>query len=216
MATKKSTKVDSLLVRGLMDAFHPLIAALDDQMDNFGVFKEQMAEADIGVEKASTRDNGIRFLLSGVLSNLYRQNFGVITVTKKGADGKEITNTYDNNRQRLLKSEIAWNKAKEEIAKTGTINEEDLKTQHWFYVNEARYNLHMDLMDAFQTVYMNIFNEPWEYTGKSTTKSEAKQVKLSPEELARILGETKKAADRSASRMNNPATETPNNGVRRV
>lgn len=179
MSRKKkisNTPVD-LLTMSLIQTFEPLVNALDFDMDNFGSLQQPNEDADSGQQLKSQRDNGIRFLVSGICQAIWRQNHGVIT-DKSG-------NVYDNSRQRLMRSE----KQKAELEKNFAqdVTSDDLNVLYWFKVNEERYHTQQNLLTAFTTLYRHITNEEWKPFGeKAADKAPATKRTLSPEELAKI------------------------------
>jgi hypothetical protein len=140
------------IVQSLLETFEPLVSSLDGETNDYGNLQKRMAHADAGYELPSSKDNGMKFLIGGICQSIWRQTHGVI----KNKDGQ----VFDNVKQRLAASE----KLRDEVARNiekGIIDERDLKTIHWFKVNEARYEAHENLLQAFATLYHHIFNEAW-------------------------------------------------------
>jgi hypothetical protein len=177
-ATKKVSKTPTdLLTMALIQTFEPLVNALDFDMDNFGSLQKPNEDSDTGQQLKSQRDNGIRFLVSGICQAIWRQNHGVIT-DKNG-------NVYDNSRQRLLRSE----KQKAELEKNFAqdVTTDDLAVLYWFKVNEERYHAQQNLLTAFTTLYRHITNEDWKpYGEKAADEKTTTKRTLSPEEIAKI------------------------------
>lgn len=176
-AKKVSNTPVDLLTMALIQTFEPLVNALDFDMDNFGYAQKPNEDTDTGGQTASQRDNGIRFLVSGICQAIWRQNHGVIT-DKKG-------NVYDNSRQRLMRSE----KQKAELEKNFAqdVTSDDLSVLYWFKVNEERYHVQENILSAFTTLYRHITGEDWKPYGEKAAdeKTSAKRT-LSPEDIAKL------------------------------
>lgn len=153
MATKKTnSKHMDALSASLMMTFEPLVKALDFTLDDYGVGQEQHDAADTGHDRPSMRDNGLRFLIGSQCQAIWRQAHGVI----RSKDGKT---TYNNAAQMLARSKTTKSIIEQKASEA--IEVEDLEALRWYRINEERLVLLDTLLDAYKTVYREIFHEDW-------------------------------------------------------
>lgn len=193
-ATPRSAAVKkeffSPLATALMETFAPVVKALDDKP---ALLMED--SADNGLTAPSMNDVALKIAFGTVLSFFHRQNNGTIRVQKKDKNGKPIEgqfNTYDNNKERLDKSEEA-------VSKLEDIDDKrSFATLYWHGVNEARYFAYNDMIHAWASVYREIFREDWKPMDEQnqTTVEKIDMSKLPETEKnkwAERLAEAKKA-----------------------
>lgn len=162
MAKKPAAQIKTVhdpLTDALRQAFDPLVFALDCELSDEGIGRKRLEMLDAGQTLPSAKDNSTRWLLDQFCKTLWRQNYGMGTVTRKRADGTEYQTNFDNNEQRLLKSRTT--KEMIDAKDIETWSEPDLQAQYWYHVNEARFDAINELLNAFATVYRDIFNENW-------------------------------------------------------
>jgi hypothetical protein len=180
----------NLLSQELFSCFEPLVKALDDRPALL-----QEASADNGQEMPSVLDSAMRYEISNMLSNLYRQNYGTITIQKKDPKtGRPTgaTTTLPNGKERLDASLMKVN----EMTEVST--NEDFAALHWLKVNEARFDTRNNLMSAIQAVYEEIFHESWKSVEQAPiTKAAAKDIPQ--EEKDRALAELQRVRNRMRS-----------------
>ncbi len=143
----------SPLAQALMTTLEPLVRALDDKP---ALLME--ASADNGQTQPSVNDVAMKIMFGTVMSFFHRQNVGEIRVPKKDKNGRPIPgqySTYDNNKERMDKSQEALSRL-EDIDDIRSFS-----TLYWAGVNEKRYDAYNDILYAFGSVYREIFNEEW-------------------------------------------------------
>lgn len=182
VAKKTNTKHMDVLANSILITVEPLVKALNFSMDDFGINQEQSAEADTGAETPAMRDNGLRFLLGGFCQTLWRQNYGVI----RSKDGKQ---TYSNATQMLARSKTTKELVETKMGKDiSLVVDSDLEALRWFRINEERVVMIDAMLDAFKTVYREVFHEDWKPVEVSAdTESKKKALNLTAEEMAKYL-----------------------------
>ena len=169
MAPRKSNTTNngqSALITSIMASIDPLISAI-----NYG---QGEGEKDNGQDLPSTKDAGLRIVISQTCQNFHNQCYGNIN-TNTGTK-------LDNAKERLDKSEEQIARIGDRISDVSAWTTQDMTAMHWFDVNEARFNFLNEMLSAWSTVYYQIFNETWKpYERKDTPK-----VSISADEEKRI------------------------------
>ena len=166
---KKTALQHASLYSMLHQTFDGLISAIDDVPENM------KGDGDNGQERKSTSDNGLKYLLSFMLQNIWTQTHGNI-VTKNGG-------SYDNAKQRVEKSEAQLNKLAEENP-DWFYTKEGQTGIYWMAVNEQRYCAYDELYQSLASLYVDYFGERWSPMAQKVTKAD--ETKLTEEDKKRI------------------------------
>lgn len=202
MANKRTITISPIEV-SLRALFEPLVNALDYETavttyDN-GVDKDnadtkrrmvstQQARtqvSDTGHDLPSTRDMGLRIILSQLCQTMHSQTLGVIN-TKTGSTIPNARERYEESQKQIEQME------------TRELSGDMLRAMHYFEVNKTRYEAYNELMVALKTIYEEVTREKWQPMTAGSSNARKIDVKELPQaekdRLVRILGEKKAKA----------------------
>lgn len=161
MAKNTNQTFHDSLTHALMQSFKGVASALDHVPAG-----RDTPSADTGVEKPSTKDISLQIEIGQILSYYDRQINGPI-ITKTG--------TYPCLKEMLLKNEKRIAEVRNAletgrdtdgqiITTTGELRlmEELEKQFNYLSINEAKLSHCTDMLNAYNTVWVSIFNRKWE------------------------------------------------------
>jgi len=182
----KFTKKNHLpFADAIFTIIEPIIKALDENPNyNAGV------SGDTGHDRPSQRDVGLRILLDSWIRPLHNQLHGNIT----SSDNRKILNVTE----RMMESETQVAAHRDRFAgreEDMLIDPSTFRINHWYEVNENRYNAYREMYDSLRLTYKQVTGEDWKYVeiggrGQAVDASkmaDAEKAKM----LARFTGERK-------------------------